>query len=249
MSRDINLLTGRHRTRLSRGVLRRRFIGMYVLAFMITGSLWVWLHMQALRREAVAAVLEGKATAVDATAHEADALEQRAADLIAQLAQYQRVAMPIQTSRVVATIVDLLPDNVYLSSLRLWVEETPVSRSVMEDLKEKVNRTRGKAAAQREMQRSLMCQLEGLSQTDLDSILFFDRLERSDIFRVVRPDYKPSEQGDVRSFSVTFQVDLDVRYEFLDTSIPDIAVQASGTGIPFQTGSERSVAQQPEVGP
>lgn len=214
--REINLLTPRHRSRLLRSTVRRRFMVLYAVCILCLGGTWGALEAQTLRRQAVADALRAKAETVLSAEHQAAQLDIQADVLVARLAQYQATALPIETHRVLSEIAALLPQGMSLLKLDLKVEQVSVSKSVMEDLKEKVSKSRGKTPAAKPQRRVLTCTMEGLAPSDHDVFDFSQRLEEHSLFQQVLTDAQPSDAPGISHFTLSFQIDLETRYLFAE---------------------------------
>ena len=89
-------------------------------------------------------------------------------------------------------------------------------KSVMEDLKEKVSKSRGKTPAAKPKRRVLTCTMEGLAPSDHDVFDFSQRLEEHSLFQQVLTDAQPSDAPGISHFTLSFQIDLETRYLFAE---------------------------------
>lgn len=228
MNQAINLMPASYRQRLSDHRVRRRFVihflimVIFMVAITLNGrsqydrSLLDIKHLA----HAVQLVEERRARAVEVNGD---------ADLVlAEIVEYQRLALAVQISEVLATLGDLLPDDIVIRDLDLRVTEKKESKTVIEKLKEQAQRSRRRSlqdgSPQREKHCILAAEIKGMALSDVDIAALLGRLEAHPLFAQVQWDYARSSnyQGThVREFRVSFEIDLRNRYQPMTTQVTE----------------------------
>ncbi len=141
------------------------------------------------------------------------ALETEASSLRAELRQqqqftqrYEHIALPLEMSQVLATVVNVLPVNVTLDHLDLVVEARRSVRSA---------RSRGTGDAKGPLPRVLSGELRGFAATDADIAEIVTRLESRSLFEHVSLDFSRTRsvrERIAREFRVSFRINLDRSY-------------------------------------
>ena len=123
--------------------------------------------------------------------------------------RYEIVAMPLETSRLIATIINDLPPSASLDRIDLAVSWSRIRRPV-----------RGSSSPTPEQPpRSLGGELEGFAATDEDVADIVARLRALGICERVQLDY--SRRRDVRGhiareFRISFRISLDAVFEIVE---------------------------------
>jgi hypothetical protein len=150
--------------------------------------------------------------------------EARASELKALLTRtnefinlYDRLALPITVSSVIATVVNNLPDSVTLDQFDLDAGGRAPGRT---------SRGKGTDTRSEPVRRVLTAEVSGFAATDQQIAELVGRLDATPPFREVNLDFSRTRDingRDAREFRLSFKIDLDVGY---DVSFSD---HASGT--------------------
>lgn len=135
-----------------------------------------------------------------------------------KLAEYQRLALPIDATTVVATVGELMPDATVLTEFKLWVTEEAPAKSAIERIKAN-QKSQDELSALAELKRTLKAEMTGLAESGLDVGVFFDHLDKHPLFKKVSMDFsrvKTVNDRQVREFRISFEINLDARYVTID---------------------------------
>ncbi len=120
--------------------------------------------------------------------------------------RYEHIAVPLEMSQVLATVVNELPVNVTLDHLDLVVEARRSTRSA---------RSRSTGDENGPRPRVLTGELRGFAATDADIAEIVARLESRSLFEHVGLDFSRTRsvrERIAREFRVSFRINLDVPY-------------------------------------
>ncbi len=205
----IDLLPDVIRARSQAGIVAGRYVVSLVIAVVLVGlaathsRLMLDLARQRLRvaEEQADIVLSAEATASN--------LRETLNDKSEYIRRYQHIAMPIEISRVVATLVNLLPESATLDRIDLKAGTPNAGRSA-----------RGRAQkGDGPARRSLVGELSGFALTDMQVAELVARLEGIGFFDQVRLDFSRSRTVHglkARGFRISIRADLDVNFEVTD---------------------------------
>ncbi len=149
------------------------------------------------------------------------AAETQASALRAQLLKtrqfierYERTALPLDMSQVLATVVNDLPVNVTLDRIDLVAGVRRTGRSA---------RSRGAGDEAGPLPRVLTGELRGFAATDADIAEIVARMESRALYERVSLDFSRTrvvrERG-AREFRISFLIDLDVPYRLVKAPRP-----------------------------
>jgi hypothetical protein len=131
--------------------------------------------------------------------------------------EYRAIALPVDVSRILATVVNLLPHSVTLEGIEIECGDRRVGRTA---------RTPLDARAQEPTPRVLSGELSGFAASDQDIADLVARLKKSPPFDGVSLDFTRSrvvrDRG-AREFRLSFRVDLDRTYQVVDASTDPLA--------------------------
>ena len=220
MSRNINLMPVQYRQRQREARWRRQFIACAAMAVAVIGALVSHARYgHGERRKAVNALTQ-RVTRLEAVRAEAMSIARQADAVAAQLEQYERLALPIDVSRVIATASHLMPDDLVLTGLHLQVEQRAESMSAMEELRNRVAKSKGHKGSEKRIVRVLVAELSGIGPENAEVAAFIERLEDHSLFGKTQLDYdrtKVLDHGLIREFRVRFEIDLERRYADAET--------------------------------
>jgi len=205
----IDLLPDVIRARSQAGIVAGRYVVSLVIAVVLVGlaathsRLMLDLARQRLRiaEEQADIVLSAEATATNLS-ETLDAASE-------YIRRYELIALPIEVSRVVATLVNLLPESATLDRIDIRAGTSNTGRSA------RGRAPRGDGPARR----SLTGELSGFALTDLQVAELVARIEDIGFFDQVSLDFSRSRtvRGvKARGFRISVRADLDVKFEVTD---------------------------------
>ncbi len=205
----IDLLPDAIRARSQAGIVAGRYIVSLIIAVVLLGlaathsRLMLDLARQRLRvaEEQADIVLSAEATAT----HLRETLDAT----LEYIRRYELIAMPVEISRVVATLVNLLPESATLDRIDIKAGTPNAGRSAR-------GRARKGAGPAR---RSLTGELSGFALSDLEVAELVARIEDIGFFDQVSLDFSRSRtvRGvKARGFRISVRADLDVKFEVTD---------------------------------
>ncbi len=205
----IDLLPDVIRARSQAGVVAGRYIVSLIIAVVLLGlaathsRLMLDLARQRLRvaEEQADIVLSAEATATN--------LRETLDATSEYIRRYELIAMPVEISRVVATLVNLLPESTTLDRIDIKAGTPNAGRSAR-------GRARKGAGPAR---RSLTGELSGFALSDLQVAELVARIEDIGLFDQVSLDFSRSRtvRGvQARGFRISVRADLDVKFEVTD---------------------------------
>lgn len=215
MTRAINLMPEDYRRRLGDSRLRQRFISYGLATAVVIGFLAIHSRVGVNRMRAMAAELTGRAAELEAVRVEALEVNKKADAAAERLAEYYRLALPIEVSAVLTLIGREMPDGLYVTDLDLGVSQRTEAASAMEELRQRINRTRGGKAEDRRIVRFLSVTLTGAGLDGAQVAEFIGRLETHEAFDRVQLEFDRTKLiggRASREFKVRFEVDLEKRY-------------------------------------
>lgn len=208
--RAIDLLPDAIRARSQAGVVAGRYVAALLIAVVLLGltathsRLMLDLSRQRLK------VAEEQADIVLAAEAKAARLRQSLAETHAFIARYELIALPLEISRVLATIVGELPPSATLDRIDLYAGTRQRNRS---------SRSRGSAGADGAPPRVLTGELSGFAASDQDVAQLVTNLDAIGLFRQVSLDFSRTRTvrgRNAREFRISFRANLEVRYEVRD---------------------------------
>ena len=198
------LATSRRRSMLLLGLLGAVVVG-------VACHSWNRFH-EAEARRGVSLALTTNATKVDDVI---DRLAGEQRELHRYLSVYDRLALPVEQSDVIATITNLMPDRTSLSMLRMEVKESAAAATATANAKPAVapggvGNVRTPAPA-----RWMEITIRGYAQDNADLYEFERKLANTKPFAAVTvSENKPTDiaRGRIQEFAVNCRIDLDVQY-------------------------------------
>lgn len=215
MTQAINLMPNNYRQKLGDHRVRRRFfIHTALVLILIIGIATQQKYVVSVRKGQEAQLLER--VNLLRKAHEALAdLDKKANEGIKTIAEYQHTALPIKISSIIGSASDLVPKEVSVDAMRIWVQETQVAKSAIAQMQERARVSRSGQKVKTETRRILMTELTGVAENDLGISVLLENLERHPLFQHIQLDYSKGailNGTEVREFRVLFEVDLENRY-------------------------------------
>ena len=207
--RPINLLPDSYRAQSEAGVVAGRYVVSLVIAVVLLGlaathaRLMLDLSRQRLR------VAEEQADIALSAESQAAELRRQLDDTRDFIRRYGLIALPIDISRVVATLTNVLPESATLDRIDLASRYSRTARS-------KAGRLN---AAEGAVARTLTGELSGFALTDQDVAELVNRIEDIGLFEHVSLDFSRSRSvrgENARGFRISFRADLGVRFEVTD---------------------------------
>ncbi len=207
--RLINLLPDSYRAQSEAGVVAGRYVVSLLIAVVLLGlaathsRLMIDLARQRLR------VAEEQADLALSADTRAAQLREQLEDSRNFIRRYQLIALPIEISRVVATLTNILPESATMDRLDLAARTTQTARSTK----------RRRPAADGVVSRTLTGELSGFASTDHDVAELVTRIEDIGLFEQVSLDFSRSRSvrgKNARGFRISFSADLTTRFEVID---------------------------------
>jgi hypothetical protein len=207
--RLINLLPDSYRAQSEAGVVAGRYVVSLLIAVVLLGlaathsRLMLDLARQRLR------VAEEQADLALSADTRAAQLREQLDDSRNFIRRYQLIALPIEISRVVATLTNILPESATVDRLDLATRTTQTARSTK----------RRRPAADGVVFRTLTGELSGFASTDQDVAELVTRIEDIGLFEQVSLDFSRSRSvrgKNARGFRISFSADLTTQFEVID---------------------------------
>lgn len=200
------LATSRRRSMLLLGLLGAVVVG-------VACHSWNRFH-EAEARRGVSLALTTNATKVDDVI---DRLAGEQRELHRYLSVYDRLALPVEQSDIVATITNLMPDRTSLSMLRMEVKESDAGKGPDGAAKAKPVAAPSSAGNVRNPapSRWMEITIRGYAQDNADLYEFERKLANTKPFSAVTvSENKPTDiaRGRIQEFAVNCRIDLDVQY-------------------------------------
>lgn len=184
--------------------------GILIVIVLATQARWTLDREQQRHAKAIE-----KAAAVHDAQQQANALMKQLSELRAYTDIYDRVALPIKSSAVIATIINQLPPGITLENLDIEAGERRIPRT-----------SRSVTGDSNQPSRMLLVVVSGFALTNDDISLLMMRLRNLDGFDGVTLDFNRTRQIRevmAREFRMSFHLDLDRPYQVVDASTPAIA--------------------------
>ena len=200
------LATSRRRSMLLLGLLGSVVVG-------VACHSWNRFH-EAEARRGVSLALTTNATKVDDVI---DRLAGEQRELHRYLSVYDRLALPVEQSDIIATITNLMPDRTSLSMLRMEVKESDAGKGPDGAAKAKSVAAPSGAGNVRTPapSRWMEITIRGYAQDNADLYEFERKLANTKPFAAVTvSENKPTDiaRGRIQEFAVNCRIDLDVQY-------------------------------------
>ena len=208
--RPIDLLPDSIRARSQAGVVAGRYVVSLLIAVVLLGlaathsRLMLDLARQRLR------VAEEQADIVLSAEAKGDQLRQMLDNTRNFIRRYELIAMPLEISRVLATLINALPETATLDRIDLYAGVVRSGRSA---------RGRRNDDAEGPAPRSLSGELSGFALTDQEVAELVNNLMDIGLFREVSLDFSRSRTvrgKKARGFRISFSTDLNARFDVLD---------------------------------
>ncbi len=215
MNRQINLMPESYRERLGNSRLRQQHTNYGLIAAVIIGVLVVHSRFGVGRMNALAKELTGKVAELEAVRAESLDLNRKADVLAKNLESYYRLALPIEITDVLGLISQEMPEGLYVTDFNMGVSQRSESMSAMEELRQRVNRSKSRKVDDRRQVRYLSIDLTGLGMDGVKVADFIGRLESQPAFGRVQLDFDRTKSVGgltVREFRVRFEIDLENRF-------------------------------------
>ncbi len=217
----IDLLPDEIRARSQAGVVAGRYVAALLIAVILLGLTATHSRLMLDLARQRLEVAENQADLVLAAEAKVEQLEDMLKETEEFIANYQLIATPIDVSRVIATVTNLLSDSATIDRLDIF---TGVHRS---------NRSaRGGAADPR--QRILTGELSGFAASDKDVAAIVANLEGLQLFEQVSLDFSRTRTvrgANAREFRISFRIDLSAEYEVEELKAADLASAGGGRNV------------------
>jgi type IV pilus assembly protein PilM len=210
---SLDLLPGSIRARSLAGLRTGRLVGACLLAIIILVALTTHSRIFLNRARANLETVQGQADlvlAADAQAHE---LRSELHQIQQYIARYRRIAVPLETSRVLASVINALPPSVTLERISLEVGAHRLAGS------SRRNNPANDGGEDRPVGRSLTGTVAGFAATDQEIAELVAAMGAIPPFRDVSLDFSRTRSvrdKPAREFRLSFWIDLDRPYEVLD---------------------------------
>ena len=203
---SIDLLPEKIRVRSQSRVVAGRYISVIVavVALLAIGATHSRVRLAGARQQLEKA--QQRAELVIASEAEASALRAELRQRQQFTQRYEHIALPLEMSQVLATVVNELPVNMTLDHLNLVVEAPRSARSA---------RSRSTGNEKGPLPRVLSGELRGFAATDADVAEIVTRLESRSLFEQVSLDFSRTRsvrERIAREFRVSFRINLDRPY-------------------------------------
>jgi len=215
MSRNINLMPGAYRERLGTARIRHRFATYGLAVAVVIGVLTIHSRYGVNRMQALANNLTAKVSELEAVRAESLEVGRRANLLAENLADYYRLALPIEVTDVLGLISQKMPEGLVVTEMNLGVSQRNESMSAMEELRQRVNRSKNRKTDERRIVRYLAVDLTGLGEDGVQVADFIGKLESHPAFGRVQLDFDRTKTAGatiLREFRVRFEVNLENRF-------------------------------------
>ncbi|MHC4414851.1 MAG: PilN domain-containing protein [Planctomycetota bacterium] len=213
--RPIDLLPDSVRARSQAGVVAGRYVVALLSAvavLVVTGTHSRLALDRARERMQIAEEQADLALAAEA---EAARLRRELDDTSEFIRRYELMALPLEISRVIATITNDLPSSASIDRFDFYAGTPKSRRSV---------RSRG-VNNDEPQPRVLTGELSGFAATDRDVAEIVTKLEALGLAQQVSLDFSRTRAvrgRGAREFRISFRVDLDVEYDVVDRGPPSL---------------------------
>lgn len=219
----IDLLPDSIRARSLAGVVAGRYVVSLLIAVVLLGlaathsRLMLDLARQRLR------VAEEQADIVLSAEAKADQIRQMLDDTQDFIRRYELIAMPFEISRVLATLINVMPETATLDRIDLHAGVARSGRSA---------RGRRSGGSEGPAPRALTGELSGFALTDQEVAEFVNSLIDIGLFRQVSLDFTRSRTirgKKARGFRISFLTDLDARFDVVGPEKAEASSSRFGT--------------------
>jgi hypothetical protein len=214
--RQVDLLPDAIRARSQAGVVAGRYVAALLIAVVLLGLTATHSRLMLdLARDRLE-VAEDQADIVLSAEAKAAQLRRSLNDTRDYIRRYERIALPLEISRVIATIVNKLPASATIDRIDVRAGVRQRNRST---------RSRGALRPDDPLPRALTGELSGFAATDHDVAQIVANLEALELFDEVHLDFSRTRtvrERNAREFRISFRADLDVRYEVEDLDEPHV---------------------------
>ncbi len=207
--RPINLLPDTYRAQSEAGVVAGRYVVSLLIAVVLLG-------LAATHSRLILDLARQRLRVAEEQADIALSAETNAAQLREQLEhtrdfirRYELIALPIEISRVLATLTNVLPESATVDRIDLAGGITRIAHST------KGRRPTGEPT----LSRTLTGEMTGFALTDHDVAELVTRIEDIGLFEQVSLDFSRSRSvrgKNARGFRISFSADLDAHFEVTD---------------------------------
>jgi hypothetical protein len=244
--RSIDLLPEPLRARSQAGLRAGRYAAVCVAVIALLIVLLTHSRLLLHRTKGRLVETEARANLVLACEAQVRELESALRTMNNTMQTYHRVAVPLEISRVLATVVNELPATATLDRLDLLVQSKPVAVGA---------RSSGAPGGKKgsdpisppAVSRVLVGEMQGFAATDREIAELVGRLEQIPPFESVTLDYTRSRQinqQSAREFRLSFKINLDARYDVADRepapmpALDEVTLMSprSGPGVPAIPG-------------
>jgi hypothetical protein len=208
----IDLLPASIRARSQAGLRTGRYVASATIAVVLIVVASTHSRLALTRAQAELAVATEEADLVLATEARANEISALIDETHEYIDRYQQLSLPLETSSVLATLVNGMPSGMTLDRIDIDAGARRNNRSA---------RSRGSALLEETPPRVLTAELSGFAPDDKDIAEFVSWLDEIEPFRDVSLDFSRTRDvnGHVaREFRLSFAIDLEVPYEV--TTVP-----------------------------
>jgi hypothetical protein len=208
--RPIDLLPDAIRARSQAGMVAGRYVAALLIGVVLLGLTATHSRLMLdLARDRLR-VAEEQANIVLSAEAKAARLRRSLNDTRDYIRRYELIALPLEISRVIATIINELPASATIDRIDLQTGTRQRNRST---------RGRGSVRPDEPLPRMLKGELSGFAATDQDVAEMVTNLDGIGLFGQVSLDFSRTRtvrERNAREFRISFQADLDLRYEVDD---------------------------------
>lgn len=211
----INLMPVKYQQKFGTNRIRRQFTIYYIIGLAVIVSVWGYGNVLLKNNKSVINSMNSQLSTLNIVRTKSDQMNIELKTINEEIVNYNRQALPIETSKIISKISNLMPASIMIEELNLKVMENIPKKSVMEELKDKVKRSRGTNNQLSGMQRIMSIEIVGIACQDSDFPIFLSMLAGDILFQNVELDYDRSTMVNnvkVREFKINLMIDLDVRY-------------------------------------
>jgi hypothetical protein len=202
----IDLLPESIRVRSQAGARTGRFVTAAIVTSLVLIVLTTHSRLALSRARAEYQTARNHADLVLATEKRAMELRQQIAEIQIEIEGYDRIALPLDVSAVIATLTNCMPAGMTLDRVDLEAGAYRVIRSP---------RSKGRDEPQEAPPRMLSGEVSGFAPTDREIAEFVAYLSETSPFESVSLDFSRTRvvrQRSAREFRLSFRIDLEVPY-------------------------------------
>ncbi|MEE9130126.1 MAG: hypothetical protein V3T84_08915 [Phycisphaerales bacterium] len=211
---SIDLLPDQIRARAQAGVVAGWYVGAIMAVVVLLGVSATHARFRLSHAREQLNEAEQRASLVIAGEAQASALRAQLRETRQFIERYERTALPLDLSQVLATVVNDLPINVTLDRIDLVAGVRRTGRSA---------RSRGAGDETGPRPRVLTGELRGFAATDADIAEIVARMESRALYEHVSLDFSRTRAvrgRGAREFRISFLIDLDVPYRIVEAPQP-----------------------------